>query len=623
MIILGISPLDKDATVSLMVDGVVTHAIAEERLSRQKMHAGFPRMALDMVLRLAGITADDVDHVMYAFFDAARETELMHKNVASDYALNRRGGKIPLHKLIRDAAKRVPLRHEAIPGLGDPNERMQKPWHKRLYYRLASSDGIFGDRTNARQFRQWLDAATADHQRYESELLAGLREFGLETKLERVEHHASHVANAYYASGFDRALVVTLDAYGSGLSGSVSVADDNGIERIDGIETPYSLGTLYESVTSALGMRPDRHAGKVVGLAAYGDASVLGDVLRSLFEWDGGHFRFRRSSDLYLSRYLSTRFAKIDLAAAYQTVLEEVVVRHVTHYVESTGSDAIVLSGGVAANVKLNQRMLAISGVRRIYVHPNMGDGGCGTGAAMLKCRELGVRPQRMASAYLGPDYSEAELAQALRDAGLPAQRQADIESEIARLVADKKVVARFNGRMEYGPRALGNRSILYSAHDPGVNQWLNHRLGRTEFMPFAPATLYEDRNENYLGMDGAEFTSEFMTITFDCTASMRAQCPAAVHIDGTARPQLVSAESNPSFYRVLTEYKARTGISSVINTSFNMHEEPIVCTPQDAIRAFQLGRLDYLAIGPFLVSAVENEQSASATARQVAHASS
>jgi carbamoyltransferase len=621
MIILGISPLDKDATVTLMVDGVVTHAIAEERLSRQKMHAGFPREAINMVLRLAGITARDVDHVMYAFYDAAREAQLMRKNVASDYDLNRRGGAIPLRKLIAEAASRVPHRREEIPGLGDPNEKMQKSWHKRLYYRLACSDGYFGARSNAQQFQQWLEAATSDHQRFEAELLSGLREFGWENKLERVEHHASHVANAFYASGFERALVVTLDAYGSGLSGSVSVADEKGIRRLDGIETPYSLGMFYETVTSALGFRPDRHAGKIVGLAAYGDAGVLGDVLRSLFVWDGGHFRFRRSSDVYLSRYLSTMFPKIDLAAAYQTVLEEVIVRHVSHYVESTGSDTVVLSGGVAANVKLNQRIHGIEGVRRTYVHPNMGDGGCGTGAAMLKCVELGKRPERMESAYLGPEYSEQELAQELKKAGLPADRHPDIESEIARLIADNQVVGRFNGRMEYGPRALGNRSILYSAHDPGVNQWLNHRLGRTEFMPFAPATIYEDRDASYIGVEGAEFTAEFMTITFDCTPSMRNQCPAAVHVDGTARPQLVSATNNPSFYRVLTEYKARTGISSVINTSFNMHEEPIVCTPHDAIRAFQLGRLDYLAIGPFLVAAAEKDRVQETRDRTVASA--
>jgi carbamoyltransferase len=231
-----------------------------------------------------------------------------------------------------------------------------------------------------------------------------------------------------------------------------------------------------------------------------------------------------------------------------------------------------------------------------------MGDGGCATGAALLKCIEHGQRPDRMESAFLGPEYSPREIEDALRSAGVAYQRCDDIEVEVARLIADDRIVGRFDGRMEYGPRALGNRSILYPAHDPAVNQWLNQRLGRTEFMPFAPATLHEDREANYRNVDGAEFTAEFMTITFDCTASMRRQCPAAIHVDGTARPQLVS-DANPGFQRILREYKARTGVSSVINTSFNMHEEPIVCTPSDAVRAFQLGRLDYLAIGDFLAS--------------------
>jgi len=167
-------------------------------------------------------------------------------------------------------------------------------------------------------------------------------------------------------------------------------------------------------------------------------------------------------------------------------------------------------------------------------------------------------------------------------------------------------VVARFNGRMEFGPRALGNRSILYHASDHSVNDWLNKRLDRTEFMPFAPATATEDAEACYLGIRGAEHAAQFMTITFDCTEKFKRECPAAVHVDGTARPQLVTRESNPSFYRILREYAKLTNINSVINTSFNMHEEPIVCTPDDAVRSFVRGHLDYLAIGPFIV---ENPQ--------------
>lgn len=609
MIILGLSPLDKDATVSLLVDGQLTWAIGEERLSRQKMHSGFPHLALQMVLDRAGITARDVDQVVYAFQDCETETKLMRRNVQADVALNRTPPKKSLRSLVQNALPKVPVRNEAIPGLRDPNQRMEKPWYKRVAYHLATSEGALAAWINARQFNDWLETATDDHRRFQAELIAGLKAFGLEEKLKRVEHHQTHVANAYYCSGYDRALVLTIDAYGSGLSGTVSIANrTEGIRRLAEIETPYSLGVFYETVTSALGFRPDRHAGKIVGLAAYGDPGILGDVLRSLFEWDGARFRMRRSSDLYLGRYLASQFPKIDVAAAYQTVLEEVVVRHVSAYVAETGTDTVVLSGGVTANVKLNQRIHEIPGVRNIYIHPNMGDGGCGTGAAILASIAVGEQQQRLETCYLGPDYTDAEIESALQAAGLEYQRHEEIEVEIARLIADNRVVARFDGRMEYGPRALGNRSILYPAKDPAVNQWLNDRLGRTEFMPFAPVTLYEAREKCYLNMAGAEFTAMFMTITFDCTPWMRENCPAAVHVDGTARPQLVTAESNPSYYRILQEYEKLTGIPSVINTSFNMHEEPIVCSPQDAIRAFLLGQLDYLAIGSFLVAASGNE---------------
>jgi carbamoyltransferase len=621
MIVLGLSPLDKDATVTLMIDGRVVAAVAEERLSRQKMHAGFPYGALETVLSQAGIKAADVDVVAYPFADWEQEAALMRKNWLADWKLNRRHRKERLSPKIRAAELRIPHRNFSVHGLSSAMETMQKPQAAKWFYRFMTADGPVGDLANRWQFRRWIDHAVADHRRFQQELLAGLRQFGLAEKLKRVEHHLTHVANAFYPSGFDRALVVTLDGYGTGLSGSVSVADEQGIRRLHNLGTPYSLGIYYEAVTAALGMRPDRHAGKVVGLAAYGDPEVLGDVLRSLFVWEDGGFRIRRSSDVCLPRRLSTRFPKIDLAAAYQTVLEEVVVRYVRHYLEQTSLDSVAISGGVAANVKLNQRIREIPGVRRIYIHPNMGDGGCGTGAAMVETVAAGQRLDPLPNAYLGPEYSDAEMEQALEAAGIQYERIEPIERTIAELVAAGEVVARFDGRMEYGPRALGNRSILYHATDPAVNQWLNTRLGRTEFMPFAPATLAEDRQLCYQRTEGAEFTAQFMTITFDCTEWMIQHCPAAVHVDGTARPQLVTKESNPGFHQILSHYKQITGLSSLINTSFNMHEEPIVCSPRDAVRAFLDGRLDYLVLGKFLAISPQRAARESTKPQQMASA--
>jgi carbamoyltransferase len=221
----------------------------------------------------------------------------------------------------------------------------------------------------------------------------------------------------------------------------------------------------------------------------------------------------------------------------------------------------------------------------------------------MLQFPGNGDRLGPLPNVFWGPSFECRQILTALQEAKLPFEQYEHIEPKIAALIADGHVVARFNGRMEYGPRALGNRSILFHAKEPDVNQWLNQRLGRTEFMPFAPATLYDKRHECYRNVNGAEYAAQFMTITFDCTEKMKRECPAAVHVDGTARPQLVSAESNPSFHKILTEYYKLTGIPSLINTSFNMHEEPIVCTPADAIRAFLQGNLDYLAIGNFLVA--------------------
>jgi carbamoyltransferase len=489
-----------------------------------------------------------------------------------------------------------------VPGLADPNEKQDKGLLKNLAYRVLASEGVVSRNIARRGSERWGRDATKYHFQWQQELEQGLQDVGLGGKLKRVEHHLSHAANAYYTSGFNEALIVTLDGYGSGLAGSINIGRGGQIERVHGLEYPHSLGTFYESVTSALGFTPSRHEGKIVGLAAYGDPEVLGEILRRRFVFANGGFRIVETNNVYFARLLAAQFPKIDVAAAYQRVLEEVAVRYVSQHLQKSGLRHLVLSGGVVANVKLNQRLREIEGVDGIFIHPNMGDGGCGTGAALAEFAGAGLLERRINDVYLGPSFTPAEIEEALRRAGLPFTHYAPIEPKIAMLLAAGKVVARFDGRMEYGPRALGHRSILYHAKEPAVNQWLNQRLGRTEFMPFAPATLWEHRHANYLGVDGAEGAAEFMTITFDCTESMKRDCPAAVHVDGTARPQLVSATGSPGFHRILSEYYKLTGIPSVINTSFNMHEEPIVCTPDDAIRAFMQGNLDYLAIGEFLV---------------------
>lgn len=603
MIVLGISPLDKDSTVTVLKNGAIIYAAAEERFTRVKLQDGFPWQALQNAFEATGLRAEDIDLVTYPFLSWEEETRLFTKNLEVEKEWLQETESAGTNRLIREALSRVPERQGTIPGLRHPNEKMEKSLAKTVAYRVLASESVISRNIARRGSDQWGRDAAKFHKKWHEELEAALDEAGLGGKLRRVEHHWSHAANAYYTSGFDEALIVTLDGYGSGLAGSISVGRNGRIQRLHGVEYPHSLGTFYESVTSGLGFKPSRHEGKIVGLAAYGDVNVLKDVLLSRFQQTDGDFRILESNNIYFARMLASQFPKIDVAAGYQHALEVVATNYVAHYVRQTGLKNIVMSGGVHANVKLNQRLHELPGVERVFIHPNMGDGGCGTGAALLELPEEERQVRPLADVFFGPSFTEDEIAEALRTAQLPFDRYTPIEPKIAALIAAGKVVARFDGRMEYGPRALGNRSILYHAKEPEVNQWLNQRLGRTEFMPFAPATLYEHRHECYNHIDGAEYAAQFMTITFDCTPQMKRDCPAAVHVDGTARPQLVTATSNPSFYRILTEYYRLTGIPSIINTSFNMHEEPIVCSPDDAIRAFLAGNLDYLAIGNFLVA--------------------
>jgi carbamoyltransferase len=555
MIILGISALDTDSTATLFVDNKIVGAIAEERMSRKKLQNGFPRKALRRLFDDHGVRPTDIDVVAYPFFEWQQEGALISKHYAENMA---------------------------------QTAMTDEPVDRKL--------------NHAAHFSKWAAQAVLDHRHYTNELHENLTELGLRDKLERVDHHMAHAASAYYCSGYDRALVVTLDWYGGGLAGMVAMASPTGIEVLKKFKYPHSLGLFYAQVTAALGFKPTRHEGKIVGLASFGEPEILFDQVFNRFEVLSGDYRYKAGMDMTFCKKLAQKYDREDIAAAYQAVLERVVTLVTKHYVRRENIDTVVLAGGVAANVKMNQRVLEIEGVRRVFVHPNMGDGGTGTGAAILVAsRRGGLEPWRLHDVYFGPEYSEKEMEDGLQKARMEYTRPAEIEVEIARLVHEGKVVARFNGRMEYGPRALGNRSILYHTIDPTVNDWLNKRLKRTEFMPFAPATLWETRHDCFHNIEGGEFPAEYMTITFDCKPFMKQSSPAAVHVDGTARPQLVKEEVNPSFYKVIKEYHKLSGIPSIVNTSFNMHEEPIVCSPKDAIRAFNLGNLDYLALGPFL----------------------
>ncbi|MEM7410405.1 MAG: carbamoyltransferase C-terminal domain-containing protein [Myxococcota bacterium] len=471
-----------------------------------------------------------------------------------------------------------------------------------------------------KRFRKLLDVALGRTRQTEGAVFPGIDR-------NHIDHHTCHAASAYFPSGFDEAWVVTVDGVGDTYSSRVFEGKGGRLHPIKArFHTEFPLGHNYEYMTAMLGFHPHRHAGKVTGLSAHGTPDDK--LLRLLEGWlakvwssrEGRPYFFMLHSnhgstegdtafDEALQELRGIRqtifgdWSNMDLAWAIQYLLERDVTRMIEQTLPRLDGRPICLAGGVFANVKLN-KLVKEMGFSHIFVQPAMGDGGLAFGGPLqrLALERGSLAPFRLESVYLGPEYDEDEMRNAIRAEGLEPVRHDEVEKEIAAKLAEGRVVARFNGRMEFGPRSLGNRSILYHCADASVNDWLNKRLDRTEFMPFAPATIEDEAHASFRDLRGAEHTAEFMTITSDCSEEFKRNCPAAVHVDGTARPQIVRAETNPSFHKVLGEYRKLTGVGTVVNTSFNMHEEPIVCTPQDAVRSFVRGHLDYLAIGPFLV---------------------
>ena len=551
--IIGISSFNRDSTVSLLTEkGVLLGVVAEEKFTRVKQQGGFPHMALKYLLERYSVDAEQVESICYSFMSADEEEKVIREKQRQDKK---------------------------------ENFSLLNNWHRKGY-------------------DNWCSRAIAGHKEYNKLLFENCKEYGLQDKIRFYHHHFCHATTAYYYSGFDNCLVVTIDWYGSGLSGQIYKANAGVLTSILDIPMPHSLGMFYAQVTRALGFKISRHEGKILGLAAYGKKSMLSNWLKRQFIFNGKTIRFKNSfANNRLAKYQSKFFSREQMAFAYQSVLEDVSTQLVAHYLKQENISYIALAGGVAANVKNNQRLYELKGVNGIFIQPDMGDGGAGLGAALARVTELQNLPvKKIESPYLGPSYSNQEIEGILKDSDISYEKYDVIEDIISDLLAKGEIIARFNGGLEYGPRALGNRSILAQAINKSINESLNKQLKRTEFMPFAPATRIEDAEICYKNCNNAKYACRFMTMTLDCTDEMKKMSPAAVHVDGTARPQLVRKEDNPSFHKILTYYKEKTGIPSIINTSFNIHEEPIVCSPQDAIRGFLDANLNYLAIGTFLV---------------------
>jgi carbamoyltransferase len=550
-----------ESSVSLVVDGKLVNCVAEERLSRVKVDGRFPLSALRDVLAKSGLTIADIDHLAITSLHPTQTSKMYLMAAISTYT--------DTGVFLKDKIKQF--------GWYYFYNALKKP--KKLYYELE----------------------------------------GRNFELHHHGHHLCHAAGAYYCSPFEKALVITLDGGGDGLDGAAYIGQGNSLKTLFEIPHFQSPGTMYSAITHDLGFKRHRHEGKITGLAAYGNPDVKRVGLENLIRYDKSKHRFISKSIaahhrnlLGKSSYfypLLEKYSKEDIAAVTQQIFENVVLEMVKDAYEVARSkghqvDKICLSGGCFANVKLNQRIFQTGLFNDVYVFPAMGDDGLSAGAALLEyyAQNPGAdrRISKLPDVYLGGSFSDMEIETALKEYNLKYEKVTDAEVEIARLLAAGKVVARFNGRMEYGPRALGNRSVIASASDKTINDWLNKKFNRTEFMPFAPSMTAEHAGEFLLGYNN-EAAADFMTITYDIKEGMASKIPAVVHVDNTARPQIVKKESNPSYHRIISEYHKLTGIAVVLNTSFNMHEEPIVYTPGDAIRGYLDAKLDVLAMGNYL----------------------
>ena len=552
---------------ALIVDGAVVAAVNEERLSRSKNDVGYPRRAIDDVLAVAGVAASDLDSVVYA-------SNFMHaRSRLEDISL---WYPVGLKEQKADAAR-------------------PKDYAKQLF--------------DIRRAERMADAV--DH--------LGIAE----ERVEFVEHHLAHLAAAYYTAPTGapgkRFLGLTCDGAGDNLCATVSLCEGTSIKRIAATDRHASLGKIYSRLTYLMGMTPWEHEYKIMGMAPYADparAAKAAEPLGSLLKLSEDGLTFELASELstnYCYEMLRDTFERVrfdTMAGAVQLFTEEMLLDWVRHSVAETGIGDIVCGGGVFMNVKANMRIADLPEVSSMYVMPSAADESLSIGAALhTYYQAIGTddfSSSVLRNLYLGGDRAAEEadaVLDAEADAGLVVTRPDDMNETIATLLADGAVVATCRGRMEWGARALGNRSLLSAANDFRRVDLINSMIKMRDFwMPFAPSIMEEAVDDYFADPKG--ITPRFMTFAFEAMPERYDELAAASHPkDRTIRPQVVSPDANPDYHAVIAAYRARTGRGAVLNTSFNLHGEPIVYGAVDALRVLRLSGLQHLALNDHLIS--------------------
>ena len=570
MYVLGINAVYHDSAACLVQDGKVIAAAEEERFTRVK-HAKrpipfatyeLPFHAIDYCLREAGIRLVDVDHVAYSY-----DPFLL---------LGRHRDEATITLPLEPSAHPTPAEWESVWDplflssiVNAPRHRAGgAPHHLSARFRGARPDGPY----------RW----------------------------HFVEHHVAHAASAFLASPFDHAAVLTLDGRGEKATTTYHIGSGNRLERLGQVNFPHSLGLLYEQVTSYLGFLHSADEYKVMALASFGKPRYVADFRAIVQVRSDGQYTIqppRLEERLGPARMRGEPLEErhCDVAHSLQVVLEESVLELALWLHRATGSTNLCMAGGVALNCVMNARLRDRGPFKRIWVQPAAGDAGTALGAALwIDAQERGgdERHFRMDHAFLGPAYGDEEIEQFLRWSRLPYRRLANVADETAALLAQDKVVGWFQGRMEFGPRALGARSILASPIPATMQARLNEIKDREDFRPVAPVVLEEEAAGWFAGAQA----SPFMLFVHDVVPDRAGYIPAVRHVDGTARIQTINRRQHPLYYDLLKAFQARTGVPVLVNTSFNTRGEPIVCSPRDAVACFWTSPLDALVIGSFLL---------------------
>jgi carbamoyltransferase len=552
-----------DAGAALLQNGALSVAVNEERFTRRKLEIRFPARSIAACLEHAGLSPERIDLVAVSTSDPAKTL----------------GRWWPASKERYYAVRRRKVSPGRMSTLTRGVKYRMTEWAPGRMSRALSSAAL--QRALAR------------------ERLASAR-------LVLVDHHEAHAFAAAATSGFDDCAVLTIDGLGDGRSSTVWSFHRGRLDARAASPSRHSLGVFFEHVTNLLNMRELEDEGKVMALADY--ASPIDDADNPLFAFirvqDGvirtaapGH-SLRKALAAIHWRYANEQFAFMA-----QRVVEHVTVALARDAVRLGDSRRLALAGGVASNVKATRRIRQSGAVDELYVFPHMGDGGLALGAAIAAAAATGEKPHILFEDLgLGPDYSEGEMSAAIEAAGLAAERPANVECVVAELLERDRVVMWFQGRMEYGPRALGHRSVLARPDRPALRDRLNLVLKRRVwYQPFCPSLL-DSEGRRVLG-DWAGTRNRFMTTAHEVAAEYRSHLAGVMSIDGTCRPQFVRDDEKSRFAALLHQARRRWGIGAVLNTSFNIHGEPLVCSPADAVDVFVRSGADALAIGPFVVA--------------------